>query len=43
MENTLADQKDSTIAIFNSYVTFKANLKKVYNRVDEEHIVERQL
>jgi hypothetical protein len=43
MENTLADQKDSTIAIFNSYVIFKANLKKVYDRVDEERITEWQL
>jgi hypothetical protein len=43
MKNTLVDQKDSTIAIFNNYVTFKFNLKKVYNEVDEERIVEWQL
>jgi Retrotransposon gag protein len=43
MENTPADWKDATTATFNSYVTFKANLKKVYNGVNEERIVERQL
>jgi hypothetical protein len=37
------DWKDSTIATFNSYVTFKANLKKIYNKVDKERIVEWQL
>jgi hypothetical protein len=43
MENTLMNWKDSTITTFNSYVTFKSNLKKVYNEVDKEHIVEQQL
>jgi hypothetical protein len=43
MKNTLADQKDFIIAIFNNYMTFKANLKKVYDEVDEERIIEWQL
>jgi hypothetical protein len=29
--------------IFNSYATFKANLKKIYDDVNEERIAERQL
>jgi hypothetical protein len=29
--------------IFNSYVTFKFNLKKVYNEVNKERIMEQQL
>jgi hypothetical protein len=40
MKNTLVDQKDFIIAIFNNYVIFKFNLKKVYDGVDEEYIVE---
>jgi hypothetical protein len=43
IKNTLADQKDTTIATFNSYIIFKANLKKVYGGVNKERIVERQL
>jgi hypothetical protein len=43
MKNILADWKDSIIATFNSYVTFKANLKKIYSGVNKEHIIEWQL
>jgi hypothetical protein len=43
MESTLADWKDSTTTTFNSYVTFKSNLKKVYDEVDEERIAKWQL
>jgi hypothetical protein len=39
MENSLIDQKDFTTTIFNNYVIFKFNLKKVYNKVDEERII----
>jgi hypothetical protein len=34
------DQKDFITIIFNNYMTFKANLKKVYNKVNEERIIE---
>jgi hypothetical protein len=37
------DWKDFIIAIFNSYIIFKANLKKIYNKVDEKRIIEWQL
>jgi hypothetical protein len=40
IKNTLVDRKNSIIATFNSYVTFKSNLKKVYNEMNEEHIAE---
>jgi hypothetical protein len=43
MKNTLADQKDFIITTFNSYIIFKANLKKIYNKMDEEYIIEWQL
>jgi hypothetical protein len=43
MKNTLADWKDSITIIFNSYITFKSNLKKVYNKMNEERIAKRQL
>jgi hypothetical protein len=43
MKNTSLDRKDFIIAIFNSYMTFKGNLKKVYNEVNKERIMEWQL
>jgi hypothetical protein len=41
LENRLEGRKATTTTIFNNYITFKANLKKVYRGVDKERIAER--
>jgi hypothetical protein len=43
LKNNLENHKAIIMNTFNSYVIFKANLKKVYNNMDEEHIMKRQL
>jgi hypothetical protein len=41
LKNNLVDRKDSTNAIFNSYLQFKTDLKKVYGSINEERIADR--
>jgi hypothetical protein len=43
LENGLGNQKVVTTTTFNSYITFKTNLKKMYRGVDGERIIEQQL
>jgi hypothetical protein len=39
-KNRLESRKATITTTFNSYITFKTNLKKVYKGVDKEYIIE---